>query len=189
MPAAGRLNVLIISPACDAFDVGEAWSAYHWISRLAQVCNVTLLTQKLEGRIPPSQQLPGVKVIEWVEFPPKLRSRFRRLSSMAKPSYIAFYVTARRWIKRALANSAHFHLVHQLTPLALRYPCPAAGLGIPYIIGPLAGSLPTPPAFQHEFGPAPFYVGLRALDDFRLHRDPWLRRSFEEAAIVLCSSP
>ena len=115
--------------------------------------------------------------------------RFQRMSSGVKPWYISFFVKARRWIKQALSDGEQYHLIHQLTPLALRFPCPAVGLGRPYIIGPLAGSLPTPPAFEHECRSAPFYIKLRALDDFRLRHDPWLRQSYEEAEIVLCSSP
>ena len=53
MPSAERLKVLIVSPQCDADEVGEAWDSYHWIVRLSEVCSVTLLTLRVRGRVPP----------------------------------------------------------------------------------------------------------------------------------------
>ncbi len=61
--------------------------------------------------------------------------------------------------------------------LALRYPSPATGLGAPVVVGPLAGSLETPPGFEGETSGEPWYVKLRRLDRFRIRHDPLLRRT------------
>jgi glycosyltransferase involved in cell wall biosynthesis len=103
---------------------------------------------------------------------------------MLKPGYVPFYVRARRWIKAALAAGEQFDVAHQLVPLAMRYPSPLTGLGIPYLLGPVGGSLVAPPGFQEE-DTAPWYVGLRRLDAARIRRDPVLRRTYAEAACVL----
>jgi len=182
-----RLKVLIISPQCDGEDVGETWNAFHWISRLSKVCDLTVLTMRRPRRKPPSEQLPGVRVIEWGQFPEL--ARFPKLVGALKPWYPAFYVNARRWILKSLGDGEQFDLIHQLTPLALRFPCPARGLGVPYIVGPLAGSLSTPPGFEKETGSAPIYTRLRLLDSLRFKWDPLLRGTFQEAELLLCSSP
>jgi len=49
---------------------------------------------------------------------------------MLKPGYLPFYIRARRWIRQALARGERFDIAHQPVPVAMRYPCPAAGLGI-----------------------------------------------------------
>ena len=131
----GMRTVLALAPYCDGLDVGEAWCAHQWVSHLASHAQVTLLTLRRSGRVPTSQQLPNVEVVEWDE---RLSSRrFSRLSSMLKPGYLGFYTEARRWIDRALAAGRHFDIAHQFTPIALRYPTPLAEFPIPYVIGPL----------------------------------------------------
>jgi glycosyltransferase involved in cell wall biosynthesis len=187
LPSAEPLKVLIVSPQCDAHEVGEAWDSYHWIVRLSEVCRVTLLTLRVRGRIPPSQQLPATEVIEWERPPYTWPSE--RFSSLIKPWYVPFYLRARRWIGRARAVGRRFDLIHQLMPLAMRYPSPGVGMGMPFMIGPLAGSLETPPAFAAECASAPLFTRLRALDGVRLRYDPLLRRTYSEADLVLGSSP
>jgi glycosyltransferase involved in cell wall biosynthesis len=187
LSSAERLKVLIVSPQCDADEVGEAWDSYHWISRLSEACRVTLLTLRVRGRVPPSRQLPAAEVIEWER--PAYTWPSERFSSLIKPWYVPFYLRARRWIGRARAAGRTFDLVHQLMPLAMRYPSPGVGMGMPFMIGPLAGSLETPPAFAAECASAPLFTRLRALDGVRLRHDPLLRRTYSQADLVLGSAP
>ena len=183
----GMRTVLALAPYCDGLDVGEAWCAHQWVSHLASHAQVTLLTLRRSGRVPTSQQLPNVEVVEWDE---RLSSRrFSRLSSMLKPGYLGFYTEARRWIDRALAAGRHFDIAHQFTPIALRYPTPLAEFPIPYVIGPLGGSLDTPPGFAGECRSSAWYTRLRRLDHWRLRRDPALRRGYSRAAAVLGVAP
>jgi glycosyltransferase involved in cell wall biosynthesis len=181
------LKLLLIAPTCDGQDVGEAWHAYQWVRGLARRHDVTLLTYHKRGKVPASRQFSGLRVIEWAE--PPLFGRAERLNSMLKPAYIPFYVKARRWIRRALARSEHFDIAHQPLPVAMRYPSPVAGLGIPYIIGPVGGSLDSPPGFQTEKDTAPWYVGLRAFDRMRMRLDPWLRATYDGADCVIGIAP
>lgn len=173
------LKLLLIAPACDGEDVGEAWDAYQWASRLAGRYELTVLTYHKRGRTPAARQLSGVRVVEWAE----------RLNSMMKPGYVPFYVKARRWIRQAQARGEHFDVAHQPVPVALRYPSPAAGLGIPYSIGPVGGSLPSLPAFDGGEDTSPWYVGLRRFDTFRLQHDRLLRRTYQRAGCVLGIAP
>lgn len=181
------VRLLVIAPACDGTDVGEAWCAYQWVVGLAKQCELTLLTMKRRGRSWPSTQLPGVEVIEWPDLP--VPHRLERFNSMLKPGYPRFYFQSRKWIKAALGRGRHFDVIHQLTPIALRYPSPGAGLGIPLILGPFAGSLDTPEEFLSECKTAPWYTKLRRLDELRLRHDPFLRKSFKSASVVIGVAP
>ena len=180
------LRLLLIAP-CDGEDVGEAWVAHQWVCRLAARHDVTLLTYYKRGRTPPSSQLQGVRVIEWAE-PPGV-GRAERLNSMLKPGYLPFYVRARRWIRQSLARGERFDLAYQPVPVAMRYPSPVVGLGIPFIIGPVGGSLPSPKGFGEGEETAPWYVGLRRLDLLRTRRDPLLRKTYEQASCVFGIAP
>jgi glycosyltransferase involved in cell wall biosynthesis len=176
-------KLLMVAPACDGQDVGESWLAFQWASLLSTRYDLTLLTTYKRGHTPASEQLPRARVVEWSE--PPLVGRLERLNSLLQPAYVPFYIRARRWIRRRLAEGELFDVAHQVVPVAMRYPSPAAGLGIPMIIGPVGGSLESPAAFLPEEGTTPWYQRLRKLDGFRLRHDPLLRRSFESAHCVL----
>ena len=182
-----KVRVLALAPYCDGTDVGEAWCAFQWVSNLAQRADVTLLTLKREGWTPPSSQLPNVEVVEWDELRPG--PRFDRLNSMMKPGYIHYWVAAYRWIRRALAAGRCFDVAHQFTPIALRYPSPLACFDIPYVLGPLGGSLDTPPGFAHECQSASWFTRLRGIDRLRLRHDPLLKHTYAQAAAVVGVAP
>ena len=181
------VKLLLIAPTCDGADVGEAWVGYQWVRLLSARHEVTLLTYHKQGSRPAAGQFPRARVIEWAE--PAGLGRAERLNSMLKPGYVPFYFRARRWIRQALARGERFDLAHQPVPVAIRYPCPVRGLGIPYLLGPAGGSLMSPPAFAAEEGTAPWYVGLRRLDALRLRYDPALRQTYEQASCVLGIAP
>lgn len=182
-----RLNVILIAPNADGTDIGEAFWAHRWVENMSGIANVTLLTQTRPGRTPASAQLPQTTVIEWPE--PRLPRQLERVRGMLKPGYPLFAARCRRWIGAQLKAGKHFDIIHQLTPLALRYASPAYGFGIPYVLGPHAGSLPTPEGFVEECRSAPLFTRLREIDRFRLAADPWLRRSFAGAACILGVAP
>lgn len=178
---------LLLIGSFDGADVGEAWVAFQWVRRLASRHDVTVLSYHKRGKNPLSQQLPGVRVVEWQDLP--FVGRAERLNSMLKPGYAYFYVQARKWIKARRAAGESFELAFQPVPVAMRYPSPVAGLGIPYMIGPVGGSLPSPEGFQSGQDTAPWYVGLRGIDGVRMRCDPLLRKTYEQASCVLGIAP
>jgi len=182
-----RLKLLLIASGCDGMDVGESWNSFQWASRLGRRHDVTLLTFRHRDRPSTVPQLPGIRVIEWLDLP--FVGRWERFNSMLKPGYISFYMRARRWLKNRLRSGETFEVAHQLTPASLRYPSPAAGLGIPLLIGPVGGGLDNPGGFESELRSVPWYTKLRLLDEWRLRHDPLLRRSFASANCILCVTP
>lgn len=177
------MRLLLVAPTADREAVGESWIAYQWASRLAERHDVTVLSYHQRHKPPLAGQLPNARVIEWRE--PPLVGRSERFSAMLNPGYLPFLWNARRWIRRALARGERFDAGHQVAPVSLRYPSPITGSGVPYVVGPVGGSLESPPAFAAEEGGAPWFTALRALDGFRLRHDPVLRRSFSQAGVVI----
>lgn len=190
-----RRRVLLLAPCADGTDVGEARTAFEWIRRIAEHHDVTVLTYHKRNRPPVGPQLealglPGLEVVESIDLP--VVGRWERFNSLAKPGYVSWYRRARAFIRAALAAPGGEHrwdVAHQLVPLALRYPSPAAGLGIPLIVGPIAGSVPTPTAFRSEVASAAWYTQLRGLDHWRLAHDRLLRRTYESADLVIGAAP
>ena len=180
-------RVLLIASSLDGTDISEPEVAYHWAVRLTARHDVTVLTSRKRDRASARDQLPLARFVEWPEWP--LVGRAETLNNLLHPSYVGFYAQVRRWIRRALRDGEQFDIVHQLTPMALRYPSPAIGLVPRLVIGPMAGALPTPTGFADEMGAAPFYMKLRTLDRWRFAHDPILRRSMTEASVILGGAP
>ena len=182
-----RRRLLLITSGCNDVGVGEVWSSFQWVTRLAELHDVTVLTCRGRHKESPRLRLDNARVIEWDDIP--VVGTFERFNAMVNPGYVIFYTRARSWIKKLLRSGEKFDLAHQITPLALRYPSPAASLGIPLVIGPLGGSLETPRTFRGEFGGTAWYTKLRKIDRWRLRHDPWLRRSFASADLLIGVAP
>jgi glycosyltransferase involved in cell wall biosynthesis len=182
-----RRDILIIAPGCDGTDVGESWSSFQWIDGISKHHNVTVLTQKRHGQQSLREQWSRGETIEWDELP--LFHKSERFNSMFKPSYPVFYYQARKWIRNARKRGYRFNLLHQVAPIAPRYPSPGANLGIPLIMGPIAGRLPMPKPFRSATGALPWYTRLRTTDQMRLQFDPLLRKTYANADVVLGVAP
>lgn len=181
------MRLLLIAPQYNANMPGESWSTYKWVQGISARCETTILTQHKRGWAMDRSPTNAKLIVNWED--PKLPGLRGRMMWEMKPGYIFYYWRARKWIKTALRNGQSFDLVHQINPLALRYPSPARGLGIPYIIGPLAGSLSTPEALRATTPEGQWYRKLRSLDSFRLRHDPWLRDTYSGAVAVIGVAP
>ncbi|AXT85847.1 glycosyltransferase [Aeromicrobium sp. A1-2] len=183
---AANLRVLLVAPTIDQTDVGEAWVGYQWGRHLSERFDTTVLTYRKRDRPSAVPQLPRARVVEWVE--PRGLGRAERLNSLAKPGYVPFYLRARHWIRSAQASGERFDVGHQPLPVAMRYPSPLAGLGIPFVLGPVGGSLGSPEGFE-DGDTAPWYVDLRRIDPWRLRHDRLLRKTYSSASVVLGIAP
>ncbi|UTW60180.1 glycosyltransferase family 4 protein [Kordiimonas sp. SCSIO 12603] len=180
-------NIIAIAPYCDGTDVGEAWCAYMWVLELSKAANVTLIAQERPGRKPLTEQLPDVTVIS--RFEPSWARKFERLNAMAKLSYPSFYFWAKKQIKELLNDEKTYDIGHQFSPIALRFPSPFKTFNLPYVLGPLGGSLSTPDAFKEECQSAAWYTKFRFIDQVRLAFDPLLKSSYQNASAILGVAP
>jgi glycosyltransferase involved in cell wall biosynthesis len=182
-----KLRILLIAPYYDKNIPGESWSTYKWVEGISNHCLVTVLSTHYEGWREIDSPTQAMRIVNWRDV--ALPARFSRINHEMAPGYFVFYSRARKWIKDRLRSGWDFDLVHQINPLAMRYPSPAAGLGIPYVIGPLAGSLSTPPGFASEGVDKQWFRKLRHLDRLRIGFDPLLRRTYRDAEVVFGVAP
>lgn len=181
-----RLKVLVVGLIVDGTDVGGTYSSFRWIEALGHQADVTLLCLQRPGRKPTAEQLPHIRVITWPE--PAFLGRFERIRGQLKPQWPLFTWHARRWIAAALASGERFDVAHQIQPQAMRHRTPLRFFDIPYVMGPLDGTLPTPKSMAAEVKDT-LFVRLRAFDALRLRFDGALRASYERAALVLGVAP
>ena len=181
-----KKKLILIAPGISKNDVGEVYVAYCWLEHLVEFFDVTLITLHRKNKPTISKdELP----IQLVEFHEKgFLSRYERFNSMLKPWYTSFYKDARKWIKNQ-AKAQHFDWIHQITPMASRYPPIGYGLGIPYSIGPVAGGLDTPPGFEKEMASMPWYTKLRKLDSIRAKSNSQLRNGYQQANMIFAAAP
>ncbi len=182
-----RPKVLLIAPYFDRLTPGESWSTYQWVERICRGTTATVLTTHKPGWDASKSPIQARETVNWRDI--KLPKKLARLDHELKPGYLLFYLRCRKWIKKRLKAGERFDLVHQINPLGMRYPCPAAGLGLKLVLGPHAGSLPNPAGFAAASTDKAWFRKLRNLDAFRFRRDPWLRRGFAEASLVLGVAP
>jgi len=182
-----KLRILLIAPNFDRNVAGESWCTFKWVEGISKRFETTVLTTHPKGWDATDTGVAAKQVVNW-EYK-LLPGVFARLQHELKPQYVTFYLRARRWIKQKITTGFPFDLVHQINPVAVRYPSPAAGLGLKYILGPHAGSIATPSGFREECRDQQWYRKLRNIDQWRIAHDPLLRRSFAEAALVLGVAP
>lgn len=181
------MRVLLFAPNIDATDVGEAFVAFKWAEALADRVDLTVLAWQRPGRPSLAGQLPKARVVTWPE--PAVFLKAERLNAMLKPSYPLLFRKVQRWIRAEQASGHGFDIAHQLMPQAARYPVPFTGTGIPFVIGPVGGSLETPPNFETNTDKSLWFTRLRNVDHWRFRNDPWLRKSYREAALVIGVAP
>jgi glycosyltransferase involved in cell wall biosynthesis len=182
------MKVLLIAPYYDQNVPGESWSTYKWVAEISKLFDTTVLTTHSKNWKSNASPTQAKVTINWQD--PTLPKFLAPINRGAKPTYFLFYKRARFWIKKAISKGEEFDIVHQINPLALRYPCPALGLNLKYIIGPLAGSLETPPKLASNSSSCePWYRKFRKLDRVRLKYDPWLRDTYRGASCVIGVAP
>jgi len=184
-------RVLLIVPFFNRDGLGEDFSNYKWIAGLAERVDVTVLGIRRGDAEKPLGDTAATFIAigegAWHRAFMRASSNYRKLSRGLKPSYLGFYRGAKRWLRE---HGAGYDIIHQLSPLALRYPSPAVPsirqTGGTLIIGPLAGSLPTPRCFkEHRWLPSPRTI----VDESRFRFDPWLRATFTTASCVIGVAP
>lgn len=182
-----RLSILLIAPYFDRNVPGESWSTYKWVEGISEFCDTTVLTCHRSGWDQNKSPTVAKRIANWTD--PNVPCLRGRIAWELKPGYFFFYPKARQWIRNVLNNGESFDLAHQVNPLALRYPSPLCGMGLPYLIGPLAGSLETPQGFGEVAREKLWFRKLRGLDRVRLAYDPWLKKTYSDASAVIGVAP
>src|SRR5215469_12521665 len=92
-----RRKLLLITSGCNDVGVGEVWSSFQWVTRLAQRHEITVLTCRGRHKESPRLRMDNARVVEWDDIP--IVGKFERFNAMVNPGYVMFYSRARSWIK------------------------------------------------------------------------------------------
>jgi glycosyltransferase involved in cell wall biosynthesis len=184
---AKRIRVVMLGYVFDRDDVGESFVAYKWALHLSELVDLTVLAFERTGQVPLKEQLPNARVITWPE--PRFFTRWERLNAMMKPSWFFLRSKVKAWVNAELASGEKYDLFHQVAPFSLRYPSPFRNFEVPYILGPVGGSLKVPKELETEVKSDSWFTKLRKFDQFRLRHDSRLRASFAKASCVIGVAP
>lgn len=178
------LRVLMIAPFMSGEATGEGFVAFKFAQAMAPRVRLTVASFHSPRHTPLTEQLPGVEVLTWPQ--PERFVGGPRFRAMFKPGWFLLCRRIREFMRQ---EAGRFDIAHQVMPQAMRYASPLRGYGVPYVIGPLGGALPTPPALATESAKSPWYTHLRKIDGLRLRHDPALRASYAGAGLVLGVAP
>lgn len=177
------MRVLITSAFIDPEAVGEPRWCYDLAKGLADRVDTVIIAQtpmKYKGTI--KSLFPQSTVYEFPGW--KLDFLDRRIKALIKPNYLKFHRFAKGVIRDRL-DLAQIDCGHHFGPLGMRYPTPLRNTGIPYIVGPVGGSLAFPQGFSMRSTKDPWYYKLRDLDRLRFRYDPALRASYQNAEYLV----
>ncbi|MHA1571049.1 MAG: glycosyltransferase [Alphaproteobacteria bacterium] len=116
----------------------------------------------------------------------RILSRFLPLRNLR---YRYWLISAAGLVRR-LHERESFERVQHVTFASIRHPNPLAGLGAPFLLGPVAGGETVPWRLRRGFGLTGWSVEiLRDISNFVVRFDPWVRRTLSMADKIFVTSP
>lgn len=177
------MKVLLLAPMIDPNASGEELSCFELISELTKHVDLEMVALTAQNRdYDISDYFPGIKVHCTRSWP--TGKIHERIDALAKPNYLNFQTFAATLLRNKI-DLSQFSCAHQCGPLALRYASPLRNTALPYIVGPLGGSLSAPAALNQSQGDYPWYYRLRDLDGLRFRSSKPLRETYSRAEFVV----
>jgi glycosyltransferase involved in cell wall biosynthesis len=175
-----RQRVLLLAYGFGQADVSESYTAFSLARELAHDSDLVVLTKDAPTGAPPR----GIQI---VHLPTGASApRAGGLRRALKADYFGFNVRA--WRLARSGRLGAFALTHHVSPISLRYPDLLSRLPVPFIWGPVGGSLTYPPGFEQIASRERGLVKLRGFDRLRLRFDPLLRSTMRRAARIVVTS-
>jgi glycosyltransferase involved in cell wall biosynthesis len=177
------MRVVIVSAFIDPQAVGEPRWCYDLAKAISERVDSVIIAQTPINRSYSIAELfPNAEVHETAGW--QLNWLDKRMKALIKPNYVKFQRFAERVIRQDLVAKG-VTCGHHFGPLGMRYPTPLRRSGIPYVMGPVGGSLPLPPGFEGGGTKDPWYYKLRDIDQLRFRFDPAIRATYANADIVV----
>jgi len=171
------VKVLVSSFTCKANGKSETYVGYKWLEQIARFCDTTLVTCDDEAV---SDRWKKIQTWRQTKFENKV---LRRINGEVSFDYFRFNHRNKRQFKRTITE---YDLVHHVVPVAPRYPNALGCMAKKFILGPTGGGLRAPESFRHEVeGHEEWFYKLRMLDRARFDWDPFLRRTYNAADLIL----
>lgn len=177
------MKLVITSAFIDPNAVGEPRWCYDLAKGLSERVETIVISQtplRKDARV--ADFLPMAKVYEHDGW--QLDFLDKRINSLIKPNYLKYHAFALKVLKLPEVRET-VTCGHHFGPLGMRYPTPLRNSGIPYILGPVGGSLKFPSGFGNAETKDPWYYSLRDFDSLRFRFDPLLRASYQTAECLI----
>lgn len=172
-----RPKVMVTSFTCKANGKSETYVGYKWLEQIARFCDTTLITADDEAISPNWKKIQTWRQVRHTN---KL---IRRLNGEVPLDYFRFNHQNGRQFKHSIAE---YDLVHHVVPVAPRYPNALGCMAKKFILGPTGGGLKVPDSFRKEVeGHEEWFLKLRMFDRARFDWDPFLRRTYNAADLIL----
>ncbi len=196
MPAE-RPKVLISAFACDPRKGSEPGLGYNYVRRLAEHCELTVMTEEMQNRGPIEEACrndPVLREVRWQYVPwPSVAPDGRRNDGVNFLRYYHFY---RCWQREAyklaktLVAAGDFDLVHHLTMTGFREPGYLWKLPVPFVWGPVGGHVMMPWRFLTTLGPRGMcQCGVRnVLNAVQMQTSPRVSKAARKAEVIFAST-
>lgn len=185
------MKVLISAFAFSPLWGSEPAVGWNWAVQIAREHDVTVLTHAyFRAHVDPVLAAPNAPQLqmEYLALEPR-RGVFDEQLLNSQFYYLRWQRASRKRILELLSRES-FDLVHHLTWGSFRLAAPLHGLPVPLVLGPLGGGERAPFALYREL---PWKSKLKELARdaliFTGAIDPWVRRGWGDARLVMCRTP
>lgn len=184
---ADRLKVLLSAYACEPGRGSEPEVGWQWAIHLARLHEVTVVT-RANNRDPIERAVAGLPEPHprfiYFDLPSHWQAWKRRGLPVA-----LYYFNWQRAVARELApRLTEFDLVHHVTFNSFRQPGAWRAMDRPIVLGPLGGGQICPWRLMGDFGAAWPGEMLRSMTVRLNWLNPFARRSFAAASLILCAN-
>ena len=189
------LNVLISSYACEPKRGSEPGVGWEWSLEIANKGhNVVVMTRANNKKVIDNfflinkNNIKGIIRFEYFDLPHWVLF-IKKIFSCHRIYYILWQIFVFKKIKK-ITKKENFDLVHHITFVSLRHFSYLGNLGIPFILGPLAGGDSSPKWLRKSIGWK--FLITEYFRDFMkktLIYDPFFNQSLKKANLIICSTP
>lgn len=183
------MRVLISAIACNPSAGSEGYVGWAAINALAKEHHLTVLTHG--GSLAAIEEAMKVHslhekiIFHYIGHPRSWHQNRMVARFQSWLDYRRWCVEAKK-VAKQLVSESHFDLGHHVTYATWRMGSPLAGLGIPWVFGPIGGGEVFPKAFLGILSPtARVFENIRALSGWITSRSPRIRRELADASVIL----
>jgi glycosyltransferase involved in cell wall biosynthesis len=185
------MKVLLSAYACEPGKGSEPGMGWHWALEIARLGHeVWILTRtnnlpSLRQALACQPNLPihlvGYDLPRWLGWWKK--------GGRGVVLYYSLWQRGAYRVARRLALATRFDLVHHITFAVFRQPSLMGRLGVPFVLGPIGGGESTAPSLLATYPLRGRLIdSARSLTNLVAARDPLVRQSFSQAAVILCKT-
>jgi glycosyltransferase involved in cell wall biosynthesis len=187
------LKILYSAYACEPGRGSEPGIGWHWALETARLGHEVWVLTRANNRVVIEQAadadaLPATLHFAYYDLP--AWARFWKRKGYGVHLYYILWQWGAARVARTLHARERFTAVHHITFGVMRHPIFMDRLGIPCIVGPVGGGERAPLALRRHY---PFgercKTVLRDGANLFARFDPWVRRMYREASLILAKTP